>query len=666
MKIPLVSVGNKPPRHVRGRTLLPEGFISPLARWAIRFVTVALMAVLAPPSLLVALWWLWGLRKRMWRWYMPLGGVLTALVVFVASKGRTLAAGPIWWAHVIADTDAPNTLMLLGGGWVVGTAVGCWAAFLAWWRTPPWKDKARPKTWWAKRREAALVAALSNGEGDVHGAITFGIDTDTGEAVQLPWADTSGHMFVTGAPGTGKTTTAMKAVRASIRDEMFTAIVDMKGSPKIIEQVAGWCARWDRPLWVFTAEGPSRYDPFRHGDYNRKADLLMATSQWSEEHYKAKAGDYLRTVFYVLDILGEGGPAEVAGQKVAGAAKRNEWVRGTRSWLHTVAWMLDPNNFATAVAYLPELDHRTPEATARAARVLAEARDDMRALSGLGPRVRALTDTVLGQWVQPGEPFIDLLNIWERRGVVVFSLPTLTHPEAAAAFGGLAVQDLKTLAGTLQDRENTDPGLVFVDEFSTLGAHNITTALAMARESGLRWMIATQDLGDLAVGEDGRAFVQKVLTDTTVKIIHGIGDPETAERLAQLAGTRWGYSERTAVNQSDSAIDITSGTQSGHGFVDVKLVPVIEPNDILHQGAGAESQFTLINKTGQYAISHAHTVIDSSTWAGELGTAPQHVPARYRIGPAPTPLAEINPAAVSAPTPAAPATGSVAADGWWD
>src|SRR5690606_34477480 len=120
-------------------------------------------------------------------------------------------------------------------------------------------------------------------------------------------------MFVTGAPGTGKTTTAMKAVRAAIRDGMFTAVVDMKGSPKIIEQVATWCARWDRPLWVFTQEGPSRYDPFRHGDYNRKADLLMATSQWSEEHYKAKAGDYLRTVFYVLDILGAGELVEASG-----------------------------------------------------------------------------------------------------------------------------------------------------------------------------------------------------------------------------------------------------------------------------------------------------------------------------------------------------------------
>src|SRR5690606_14129421 len=117
-----------------------------------------------------------------------------------------------------------------------------------------------------------------------------------------------------------------------------------------------------------------------------------------------------------------------------------KWVVGTRSWLHTVVWMLEPNNFSKAVGMLPKHDPRTGEATARAARVIDDAREDPRALSGIGPRVRALTDTVLGQWVQPGEPFIDLVHIWDARGVVVFSLPTLTHPEASAAFGGLAVQ----------------------------------------------------------------------------------------------------------------------------------------------------------------------------------------------------------------------------------
>ena len=400
----------------------------------------------------------------------------------------------------------------------------------------------------------------------------------------------------------------MRVVRAAIRDGLFTAVVDMKGSPKMIDQVAEWCTRFGRPLWVFSADGPSRYDPFKYGDYNRKRDLLMATSVWTEAHYQAKASDYLLTVFYVLDIIGV----------------------GNRSWLHTVADMLNPNILQRAVATLPNNDPRTPEAKARVARVLDEVLTDPRSMSGLGPRVRALTDTVMGQWVQPGEPEIDLHAIWEQNGVVMFSLPSLTYPEAAASFGGLAVQDLKTLAGELQERGNDQPGIVFVDEFATLGAHNVTSALAMSRESGLRWMLATQDLGDLAVGEDGRAFVQKVLTDTNVKVIHAVGDPETAKRLSELAGSKWGVKERASINMANSSIDTSTATQMGTGYVDRLLMPAIEPNDVLHQGSGETSTFTLINKPGMYAITAARTIRDLAKVNAEP-TAPQYLPGKVAM-----------------------------------
>lgn len=617
MKLPLLAVGSTPPRSVRGRTFLPEGIVTMKMQWANRIIVLLLMLVVSPVSPLVAAWWLWGFRRRVWRWHMVVPAVVSVAAA-AAVVHKPLAGGVAVWRYILARAGvhigeyvitggSVSVIRLLVGGWIVGTVVGVWMSFLAWWRTPPWRDRPRPKTLLVKRREHALTAALADGAGDVEGLITFGIDQDTGQAVELPWKDTDGHILITGAPGTGKTTSALKIVRASIRDGMFTAIVDMKGAPDIIESTAAWCARWDRPLWVFSADGPGRYDPFRHGDFTRKRDLLMATSTWSEAHYQAKASDYLLTVFYLLDILG------VAGQ----------------SWLHTVADLLNPNNLIMAANKLPAGDPRTAEARARVARVADEAMNDQRSISGMGPRVRALTDTILGQWVQPGEPYIDLMDIWNQSGVVIFSLPSLTYPEGAAAFGGLAVQDLKTLAGTLQDQKNTKPGLVFVDEFANLGAQNVTSALAMARGSRLRWALATQDLGDLAVGEDGRAFEQRILTDTNIKIIHGVGDPETAERLAALAGMKWGVTERTAINQANSTVDISTSTQSGHGYIDRKLVPVIEPNDILHQGAGAGSTFTLINKPGMYAITRAHTVPDISN-VDVTPRAAQHLPARFK------------------------------------
>jgi hypothetical protein len=619
MKVRLAAVGSRPPRTWRGKTFLPAGTVSSGQWWLVRLVGALVMLVLAPASLLVWGWWLWGLRKRRWRWPLPVVGVVSALAVPRVVHGALGGIG-LWraglshaGAHIAGHPitgGAWSWAVLLGGGWMLGTLAGTWMGFLAWHRTPPWRDTQRPKTLWARWRERRLEQALTAGAGDLPGVVTFGIDQDTGKAVELNWAETAGHVLLVGGPGSGKTTTAERVVRASIRDGNFTAIVDMKASPVVIERASDWCHRWGRPLYVFSIDGPSRYDPFAsNGDFSRKRDLLMATSDWSDPYYAARAGDYLLAVFYVLDLVGA----------------------PPQGWLPTVAQLLNPNLLAAATNRLTKADPRTAEAQRRVATVVEEARQDPRSLAGLAPRVRALTDTVVGQWVAPGEPRIDLLDVWDQGGVVLFSLPTLTHPESAAAFGGLVVQDLKTLAGTLQERKNAKPGLVFVDEFATLGAQNVSSALAMSREGGLRFMLATQDLGDLAVGPDGLAFVQKVLTDTNVKLIHSVGDAESAERLAKLAGMKWGVTERTAINQADSSFDLTTSTMAGHGTVDHSLVPVLEPTDVMNQGMGADGRFTLLSKAGEYVVTGAHTVPDRSTTPPDQPIlAPLHVPNRFR------------------------------------
>src|SRR5690606_6655454 len=112
---------------------------------------------------------------------------------------------------------------------------------------------------------------------------------------------------------------------------------------------------------------------------------------------------------------------------------------------------------ARAVATLPAADPRTPVAKERCAAVIEAVRTDPRSLGGLGPKVRALTDTVLGQWTKPGEPMLDPRQVWDEGGVAVWSLPTLDLPESSTVMGGLVVQDLKTMAGHLQAQGNTQP-----------------------------------------------------------------------------------------------------------------------------------------------------------------------------------------------------------------
>lgn len=91
--------------------------------------------------------------------------------------------------------------------------------------------------------------------------------------------------------------------------------------------------------------------------------------------------------------------------------------------------------------------------------------------------------------------------------------------------------------------------LRFTDEFAALAAARVTRLFARARSAGLSLLLGTQSLADLrsADPEDrSDTFTEKVLTNVSYAVVHREADPDSAERLARLAGTRasWSVTER--------------------------------------------------------------------------------------------------------------------------
>ncbi len=74
-----------------------------------------------------------------------------------------------------------------------------------------------------------------------------------------------------------------------------------------------------------------------------------------------------------------------------------------------------------------------------------------------------------------------------------------------------------------------------IDEFSALEGEHVLALLARARSARLGVVLSTQELSDLERVAPG--FSDQVLGNTAVKVIHRQDVPESAERLASLAGT---------------------------------------------------------------------------------------------------------------------------------
>jgi hypothetical protein len=232
---------------------------------------------------------------------------------------------------------------------------------------------------------------------------------------------------------------------------------------------------------------------------------------WTEPHYKRAAERYLQAVFRVLDVNGTA--ATLA--RVVGLMRPEALRAQTRRARQEFADEID--------AYLDSLDGSSRSA-----------------IGGLANRLAVITESAAGaRFEPPAGAGLDLAGALENGGLVVFSLNSLRYGELAAQIGGLIIQDLKTIAGERIERHTPSSrelgALVVIDEFSALEGEHVLALLARARSARLGVVISTQELSDLervAVG-----FSDQVLGNTAVKVIHRQDVPESAERLASLAGT---------------------------------------------------------------------------------------------------------------------------------
>ncbi len=112
------------------------------------------------------------------------------------------------------------------------------------------------------------------------------------------------------------------------------------------------------------------------------------------------------------------------------------------------------------------------------------------------------------------------------------------YPAASKLLGAALVIDLVGLTAELQGGQLR--GLLAIDEFAALAAEQISRLFARARSAGLSVLLGTQSLADLrgARPEDASdTLTEQVLTNIEFAVVHREADPDSAERLARMAGT---------------------------------------------------------------------------------------------------------------------------------
>jgi type IV secretory pathway TraG/TraD family ATPase VirD4 len=335
--------------------------------------------------------------------------------------------------------------------------------------------------------------------------------TDTGETVSIPFgaADGGRHTLIVGATGSGKTVTETWIAARAINAGLGAVVIDPKGDARMREHLADAAQRVGRQFVEWTPQGPSVYNPFGHGAASAIADKALAGERFTEPHYQRQAQRYL------------------------GHAVRALRDAGIVVSLPALVQQLDPSQLEVLSRSLPE---RQAQATYEYLDSLTQRqRAD---LGGVRDRLAIMAESDVAPWLDPATPgaqTFDLLSAIQQRAVVYFALEADAWPLLAHMLGVAIVQDLQTTMAALQRAPVAT--VVVIDEFAAIAAEQVVHLFGRARSAGINLLLGTQELSDLR--PDGRKqLLEQVLGNLSSLVAHRQVVPESAELIAQLAGSR--------------------------------------------------------------------------------------------------------------------------------
>lgn len=400
----------------------------------------------------------------------------------------------------------------------------------------------------AKKKKATYKKSLPH----IKDGVAIGHD-EKGNAVFLKDAELNMHTFVVGATGAGKTNTMLVILESAIRRGKPIIVVDGKGDPDMIEDLAQLCSQHDREFQSFSYQGTTHYNPLSHGDETELKDKLIAAEEWSETYYKRAAERYLQLVFQIMrkkkipiDLV------EV--QKLLDTKKLMKELKSTP---------FDKEKRDEYKDYINGLDagHKS-------------------AIDGLKDRLALITESKPGVLFQEDENAIDLLEAVIQKKVILMSLSGLSYSSFTPALGSMIVEDLKTVAAAITGRGKDDYTFVVLDEFNLFAGEQVVNMINKSRSAGFCCLIATQELADLATA-GGDELVAQVIGNTNVKIIHRQDVPDSAEYLAGVVGTEKIYQKTLATEES-----LLGNRPTGTGSVQDIDEYIISPNILKTLGRG--------------------------------------------------------------------------------
>jgi conjugal transfer pilus assembly protein TraD len=453
----------------------------------------------------------WGLRRRELRWTWALLGLPASLLLLARVNGLLGLAGFL----------ACGLACVLGAKWHhADIAAGADHAEIAHARVgivEVLRDalERRPRASRRGDRDAGREArAWVRGEW-----LEVGRD-ERGRLASLPVGFESGsHTLIVGATGSGKTVSEAWIACRLIEAGHGAVAIDPKGDELLGEQLRATAESCGTQFLAWNPEGELAYNPYAHGSHSEIADKALAGERFTEPHYLRQAQRYIANAARAMQAA----KIPVTPGSLALHMQPIE--------LETTARKLKGELAEEIHDYLDGLGER-----------------GRRELSGVRDRLAILAESDARDALVPrdGHPVLDLHRAVRERAVVYFRLDADRRLLLSAQIARAIVIDLLGLVAELQ--RDPIPTVVLIDEFSAIAADQVGRLFGRARSAGVSLILATQELADLNTNHGDGMLRDQVLGNIAALLAHRQNVPQSAELLAQLAGTKpvWATTQQTS------------------------------------------------------------------------------------------------------------------------
>jgi conjugal transfer pilus assembly protein TraD len=342
--------------------------------------------------------------------------------------------------------------------------------------------------------------------------------------------------LIGGSPGAGKTT-LLVALASRLPAPIGLLFIDLKGDRSLPTRLGVF------PSAVFGlgGRGGASWNPLGFGSPGSWRDLLMATEEWTEPHFRRAASRFLSALLAVLHETRES--VELA---------------------EVVAVLERPQR---AAGLLREANGASGEALKRALATIGQEPTLRSGVVGLGNRLALLCDSPATAGRLGVNGGIDLRAIL-RGQRALFSLPAAEYPDEAPALAAAAIQSFGAAGQALARGDEELRAVLIVDEAPRLGGHQLREAVAIGRGAGIGAVVAVQDFSDLDYVAEGTRQAVETGGNTWI----GMRQVAAAEEIAKALGTRRTM-KRTVQHDRRRLFDTETGLESVREVEEFRVSP---------------------------------------------------------------------------------------------